>query len=94
MKWKIFLATIAAYAIKCSSLRQVKELNPLSVKSPGGLDNIAPEAKSIISPEYASMNIKIYIFLKYRRAQSQCRTPSLISRSSPKKLFGRPFTIT
>jgi hypothetical protein len=33
----------------------VKELNPANVKSPGGLDNIAPEAKEIITPKYAGM---------------------------------------
>lgn len=31
----------------------LKELDSKSVKSPGGLDNVAPDAKGIVTPAYA-----------------------------------------
>ena len=35
----------------------LKELNPSSVKSPGGFENVAPDAKKIVTPIYASKNL-------------------------------------
>jgi hypothetical protein len=35
----------------------LRELDAKSVKSPGGLDNVAPDAKAIITPQYAGIFI-------------------------------------
>ena len=60
MKWKSILILIAAlFTINSSFLRKgdVHTLPPHQVKSPGGFDNIAPDATKIITPGIAGMNI-------------------------------------
>ncbi len=56
MKWKTFLILIVISAMGASLLRvdqDSKTLDASSVKSPGGFENVAPDAKGIVTPTYA-----------------------------------------
>lgn len=56
MKWKTILLLALISMIGASLLRinqNVNELNPNTVKSPGGFENVAPDAKGIVTPTYA-----------------------------------------
>ncbi len=56
MKWKAILLLIAVSAITSTLLRNPdgsNELDAKSVKSPGGFENVAPDAKGIVTPSYA-----------------------------------------
>ena len=56
MKWKTILLLTVISMIGASLLRNsqnANELNPSTVKSPGGFENVAPDAKGIVTPSYA-----------------------------------------
>lgn len=69
MKMKLILLLICTVFIHNSRLRKqdqkdIKELDPLTVKSPGGFDNVAPEAKKIITPSYAGPKVDVSLNIR------------------------------
>ncbi len=62
MKWKTFLLLVVISTIGASLLRVEQNSNALeasSVKSPGGFENVAPDAKGIVTPSYARIRFLI-----------------------------------
>merc|ERR1711934_237376 len=81
-KSAILLLIICTVTVSSTMLRRdrndvhgnVIELDAKSVKSPGGLSNVAPESKGIVTPSYANPKLAINL---------RVTTDSLVSRSHP-----------
>ena len=58
------IASIACLKANQPFITNPTKLNPDAVKSPGGFNNVAPEASKIITPMYASLLIT--------RTKSEC----------------------
>ena len=82
MKWKIILCLISTIAVSPAFLSRDKkdvsgnvvELDAKSVKSPGELSNVAPEAKGIVTATYANPKVEVNL---------RVTTDSLVSKSHP-----------
>lgn len=70
MKWKAILILVSISLFNCAMLRQeqqsniyydvdLKQLDANSVKSPGGFDNVAPDATKIVSASLASIKYNL-----------------------------------